>query len=130
MYRLSPMKHGVMLNSDRTVCGLGLSVAVFHVIYSPLGCDSVEPIILDTERIIVYRACHTKHLNVLCRHNAEFLVLNLTVNTQDCWFIWQIPFVVSCRLSYCTELGCLSQPPSTPCRSEGRNVHSHSLMLK
>ena len=66
-----------------------------------------------------------KGLNILCRHNAKFLVLNLTVNTQVYWFIWQIPVVVSCRLSYCTELGCLSQPLSPPCHSEGLTAHSH-----
>lgn len=69
--------------------------------------------------------CHTKHVNIVCRHKAEFLVFNLTVNTQDYWFIWQIPFVVSCRLQYCTELGCRSHSPSPPCGSEGLNVHRH-----
>jgi len=53
-----------------------------------MGCESVKPIVLYTEIILVYRVCHTKHVNILCRHNAEFLVLNLSVNTQDYWFIW------------------------------------------
>jgi hypothetical protein len=107
--------------------GLRLSVVCVsrHIQYSPLGCDSVKPIIFYTETILVYRLCHIKHVNIMCRHNADFLVFNLAVNTQDYWFTWQIPFVVSCQISYCTEPGCRSQPPSPPCRSEGLNVHSH-----
>jgi hypothetical protein len=83
------MKRGVIAEQRPYYVGFKANTAgVLQVIYSLLDCDSVKPLMMCMETIVVYRVCHAKYINILCRHNAEFLVFNLTVNTQDfCFFL-------------------------------------------